>query len=93
MLLYIKFLNNIKSIRMILFSEKTFTDQIIGYFADKNMGSRILRLVDLNWEKLDETEKQMAVSLLKKNCQVVIRSKLSQKILDEQIAGTLTVSM
>lgn len=63
--------------------------EIVSYFAEKGMGSKLLNLVDLIWEALDVTEKQMAASLLKlPNPRIAIRSKLSQKDLEAEIQKT-----
>lgn len=65
------------------------SSEIVSYFSHKNMGSHILNLVDLVWEKLDDTEKQFAVSLKNsKLCQFYLRSALSQKELDAEVSAT-----
>lgn len=63
--------------------------EIVFYFSQKHMGSYILNLVDLIWEKLDDIEKQFAVSLKNSElCQFQLRSNLSQKELIEQVTST-----
>jgi len=64
--------------------------EIISYFASKNMGSTMLDLVSVVWEKLDEIEKQMIVSLYHSKLYTTfnLKSALQQKELDKAIQQT-----
>lgn len=68
--------------------------EIIAYFAWKNMGSKILEIVDVVWEKLDDIEKQMISSLYKSryNC-ISVKSNLSQDQLIEEIQLTPAIEL
>ena len=70
------------------------TSEIVAYFAARHMGSAILNLVDLNWDKLDSTEKEMAASLKESGtCQLSIRSKLTQQELEDEVRNTPKIAL
>lgn len=68
--------------------------EIVVYFAAKNMGSKFLNTIQVIWEKLDETEKQMVKSFKEANGgNLIINSMFSQNELEAQVAATPYISL
>ena len=69
-------------------------NEIVAYFAKLNMGSIFLTVVEVIWEKLDETEKQMIASLhTSKRCSLCIKSNLPQDILEQEVNRTPIIAL
>jgi len=68
--------------------------EIVCYFALKNLGSKLLDVVDVVWEDLDEIEKQMVNSLrIKSACTLAIHSHLPQVELERQLQETPFIAL
>lgn len=68
--------------------------EVVKYFADKNMGSCLLNVVSVIWEKLDIIEKEMIRSLKEaKKCTLEIKSNLFQEELERELDSTSFITL